>query len=63
MTLIILGGCVLVLAAVLWFARKAGKDNVRAKVAEKGLSNVAKANAAAADPDELERVRRKYERQ
>lgn len=39
----LVGGLVL-LGAFLWFARKAGKDSVKAKVAEKAVEKVVEAN-------------------
>lgn len=43
-------------------ARKAGKDAVKADVAEKGLSNAEKANRAASDPVQLDSVRERFKR-
>lgn len=50
-----------VIAGLLWRAKKAGKDTVRAEVAEDALEKISKANAPFSDPD-LQRVREKWRR-
>ena len=62
MTLYILLATGIVFCLALWFARKAGRDSAVAKAATKGLDNVAKANAAASDPDALKRVHERFRR-
>ena len=44
---------------ILYFARRAGKDSVKAKAAKESLDEIRKANAPLSDP-ELERVRKRW---
>jgi hypothetical protein len=50
-----------VLAALLWGARRGGKDAVRSEAAEKTLEQIREATAPASDAD-IERVRQRYRR-
>ena len=54
-------GIFAVIAGLLWRAKKAGKDQVRADNAEATVEAINKANAPLSDP-ELERVRARFRR-
>lgn len=54
-------GIIVFIGIMLWRAKKAGKDQVRAEAAEKTLETISKVNSPLSDP-ELERVRQKYRR-
>lgn len=58
---IIIGVVALALLAILFFARKGGKDAVRAKAAEKTVEQIAEANRTVDNP-ERERLRSRYRR-
>lgn len=60
MTWLIVGTVALIVfAAILWNAKKAGKDSVKAKAAKESLDEIRKANAPLHDAD-LERVRKRW---
>lgn len=60
-TTVVIGVCVITLAAVLWYARRAGKDAARVGAAEETLDAIRDATKPATDA-ELKRVRDTFRR-
>lgn len=62
MTGLYIGAIALILlVALLWFARKAGKDAVRSKTSEKAIEQIVDATGPVS-PSQRERLRTRYRR-